>query len=141
MKRIQKEKNISWHVKILWNANSVVQKWIKFYWNTAMLINLHTYIEAFTLQWQSCGLAIKIVYGWCSHCFAVLFSNLQTSGMWLSCHCFKCQAYHFTETLLYFISQHSNHHVKTNQTEPKKEENSGIQMSCFKVTVECGLFC
>lgn len=57
----------------------------------------------------------------------LLCSNLQTSGMWPSCHCFKCQAYHFTEMLLYFIHQHNNHHVKTNQTEPKKEQNSGIQ--------------
>lgn len=97
-----------------------------------MLIHLHTYIEAFTLQWQSCGLAIKIVYGWCSHCFAVLFNNLQTSGMWLSCHCFKCQAYHFTETLLYFISQHSNHHVKTNQTEPKKKRTVGFKCHALK---------
>lgn len=131
MKRIQKKKNISWHVKIIWNANSIVQKWIKFYWNIAMLIHLHTYVEAFTLQWQSCGLATKLVYGWCSHCLAVLFSSLLTSGMWLSCHCLKCQGYRFTETLLYFIYQHSNHHVKTNQTEPKKEEKSRIQMSCF----------
>ena len=86
--------------------------YIKFYWNTAILIHLHIVYGCFhatKAELNSCDRD----HMWCSHCFTLLFNTLQISVAVIIWQHLKCHTYCHTDILLFLLLMNINHVKKS----------------------------